>query len=625
MAPNNRAFSYSTVPLTDPFGRTIRIIELLPKLDHQIHCNLRTISLDDNPYYEALSYCWGNPTFNYSIICNGSNLKITTSLHGALQRLRHPTLSRWLWVDAICINQSSQALDERTAQVGIMRDIYENAQQVNIWLGEAENHSYHAMYIIKQLARHSATLEEWNPQDCWSDEKLQQVGLYFGNYAGHMDKEWTAVQPLFDRPWFRRIWTVQEVAVARYTMVMCGPEEMPWTEMIRGLEVGVSSRLLYSKRALNPDTLDFFDPAHAAQLSHWEKLQQSSKYSGYNLDSLLDYLLWFRAREATNPLDKVYALLGLVKNDTLAKAIVPHYASAVEGVYNTVTRKFLEAAGKLDILSTPRGKSKSQSLLPSWVVDWSDSSISTMSLIGQYRFNYSATRLSRATVKFTHDNRILHLKGQVVDTVSCVASVLQKSHAFYAPPAESWSRTIRQFSSTLENLSHNQKVLIEWETLALDTDSKSYHTGESMADVFHETLYAGLPPKYNMKAACEDWRGNALPSNMVKQVDSTRHPWLFKGAVWLQVFQDAASKAEKRQYTTMAYGRRIGRTSRGYLALLPADTVVGDSVVLCEGGQTPLILRPNGRNFELVGDSYVHGMMKGELFRPLESKTLSIV
>jgi hypothetical protein len=46
--------------------------------------------------------------------------------------------------------------------------------------------------------------------------------------------------------------------------------------------------------------------------------------------------------------------------------------------------------------------------------------------------------------------------------------------------------------------------------------------------------------------------------------------------------------------------------------------------VLCEGGQTPLILRSNGWAFDLVGDSYVHGMMKGELFRPFESKTISI-
>jgi hypothetical protein len=74
------------------------------------------------------------------------------------------------------------------------------------------------------------------------------------------------------------------------------------------------------------------------------------------------------------------------------------------------------------------------------------------------------------------------------------------------------------------------------ETLALDNNCKIYYTGESMADAFHQTLYTGLPPEYNIKADYEDWRGNALPSKMVKQVDSRRYPWLFKGAVWLQLF-----------------------------------------------------------------------------------------
>jgi Heterokaryon incompatibility protein (HET) len=622
MAPGNTAFSYSTVPLNDPSKRTIRIIELLPKLDDQIQCNLHTVSLDDSPYYEALSYRWGDPIFSHPIICNGCILNITTSLHGALQRLRHPSLSRWLWADAICINQSAEALEERDAQVRIMRDIYENAQQVNIWLGEAENNSYHAVYIIKQLARHRSTLEGWGRQDYWTKEQLQQVELHFGNY---IDKEWAAIQPFFDRPWFRRIWTVQEVAAARYAVIFCGPEEIPWTEMVSGLEVGVSTRLLHSKRALNPDTLDFFDPAHAAQLSHSQGLQRSSKYSGYNFDSLLSYLLWFRRREATNPLDKVFALLGLVKDDALAAIISPHYVMTVKGLYTMLTQQSLERAGNLDVLSAPRGTPKVSFHLPSWVVDWNDSSTSTMSLVGQSRFKYSATGSSRASIKFSHNNQVLDLKGRVVDTISCIASVLQKSHAFYSPPMESWSSTIRQFSSTLDNLSYNQKGLIEWEMLALDKSSTIYHTGELMADVFHQTLYAGLPPEYNMKADYEDWRGNALPGNLPKHVDSTKHPWLFKGAVWLQVFQDAAGKSEQRQYTTMAYGRRLGKTSNGYLALLPADTRVGDSVVLCEGGQTPLILRSNGSAFELVGDSYVHGMMNGELFRPLESTTIRIV
>jgi hypothetical protein len=58
--------------------------------------------------------------------------------------------------------------------------------------------------------------------------------------------------------------------------------------------------------------------------------------------------------------------------------------------------------------------------------------------------------------------------------------------------------------------------------------------------------------------------------------------------------------------------RRLGRTKGGYLCLLPADAGVGDMIALCKGGQTPLVMRPNGGI--LVGEAYVHGMMNGERF-----------
>jgi len=128
-----------------------------------------------------------------------------------------------------------------------------------------------------------------------------------------------------------------------------------------------------------------------------------------------------------------------------------------------------------------------------------------------------------------------------------------------------------------------------------------------------------------MKASFEDWRNNALPGNLPRSVDSARHPWLFKGAVYLQVFQDALGEREEQGYATIAYGRRLGMMENSCLALLLAGARVRDAVVLCEGGQTPLILQPMGRAFELIGDSYVHGMMEGELFRPLELMAMSIV
>ncbi|KAM7184773.1 Heterokaryon incompatibility protein (HET) domain containing protein [Naviculisporaceae sp. PSN 640] len=628
----DKPFCYSTVPLDDRSKRrSIRVLELLPDPNPTsvIQCNLHAVSLDERPCYEAISYFWGPRYFECSITCNGANLNITRSLHRALQRVRHPTQSRWVWADAICINQSDDAIAERISQVSMMRDIYENAKQVLIWLGAAENNSHQAIYIIRQLAKYRSEIEAIGRPSCWASDQLEAFGLNL--HKGTTQKEWTTLQLFFDRPWFKRVWTVQEVAVARKAVLFCGDEEIPWDEMVSGLEIGISSRLLTSKRALNPDSLDFFDPAHAAQLRHTQVLQDSPKYSGYNLDSLLSYLLWFRPREATNPLDKVFALLGLIdKHDIIAASIVPDYKLTAESLYTSVTIKLLQGTRTLDVLSAPRGSQSSLSL-PSWVPNWSDSSISTMSLTGQSRFNYSATGTSQASVQISPDNRTLYLKGHIIDSIVSLAPILQKSSAFYDTPMTSWRDSMQKFSTVLDKLSDNQKVLMEWEVLATSFNISQYPTGESLTEVFHSTIRAGLPQEYNMKSYYEDWRGNVLPGNLPKAVDSSRHPRLFKGAVFVQVLQDAwaprEGKKKHEDYPTMAYGRRLGKTKGGYLALLPGVTRVGDVVALCEGGKTPLVLRSRGYGnlFELVGDCYVHGVMNGEMFRPVELSILTLV
>ena len=48
------------------------------------------------------------------------------------------------------------------------------------------------------------------------------------------------------------------------------------------------------------------------------------------------------------------------------------------------------------------------------------------------------------------------------------------------------------------------------------------------------------------------------------------------------------------------------------MGLAPRGAAVGDWVVLCEGGARPLVVRQSGERLELVGDSYVHGIMNGE-------------
>lgn len=74
-----------------------------------------------------------------------------------------------------------------------------------------------------------------------------------------------------------------------------------------------------------------------------------------------------------------------------------------------------------------------------------------------------------------------------------------------------------------------------------------------------------------------------------------------------------------------AMGSGATNTAFEYLGLVPGLCKLDDHVVLVQGVRLPLLLRPKGEHsiqsqgksktvqiWELVGDAYIHGLMKGE-------------
>jgi len=85
--------------------------------------------------YEAISYSWGPDNATEPIIVNGLRRHINPSpLADALRRFRLPEESRYLWADAICINQGDNA--EKSMQVRSMFTIFRKARRVLAWLGD---------------------------------------------------------------------------------------------------------------------------------------------------------------------------------------------------------------------------------------------------------------------------------------------------------------------------------------------------------------------------------------------------------------------------------------------------------------------------------------------------------
>jgi hypothetical protein len=124
----------------------------------EISCHLTLVSLGDNPQFQALSYVWGDPKDTNLVQLDGHVFPVTRNLEAAIRRLRKSTEDRVIWIDQLCINQAN--LDEKSAQVAIMPQIYMACSEVILWLGEID--------VIDEITvEDAAANEEYVLPDYW--------------------------------------------------------------------------------------------------------------------------------------------------------------------------------------------------------------------------------------------------------------------------------------------------------------------------------------------------------------------------------------------------------------------------------------------------------------------------
>ena len=200
-------FIYSPLSLA---GNEIRLFLLDPG-DHneRISGRLRHVSLDDDIQYTALSYVWGDPSVTRPINLDGYSFDVTTNLKSALLHLRHRTQLKNLWIDAICINQSD--LTERNKQILLMGNIYQRAQSVEVWLGLGTANSDSAMKLVEELGSIPASVDEWLRYGLKNEYTNQFIDVFERQGSRTLE----SLDNLFCRPWWTRVWVVQEVSVAK--------------------------------------------------------------------------------------------------------------------------------------------------------------------------------------------------------------------------------------------------------------------------------------------------------------------------------------------------------------------------------------------------------------------------
>jgi hypothetical protein len=82
--------------------------------------------------YKCLSYMWGESDKNQQIRIDDEPHTVRANLFSFLKVAANHWSGKWLWIDALCIDQSDN--QERGHQVQRMGDIYREATEVLVWL-----------------------------------------------------------------------------------------------------------------------------------------------------------------------------------------------------------------------------------------------------------------------------------------------------------------------------------------------------------------------------------------------------------------------------------------------------------------------------------------------------------
>jgi hypothetical protein len=393
----------------------IRILILLPSEDPttEICCQLIHKSLNTNPLYAALSYTWGNPEPSDSIYLEENSkifqIAVGPNLFSALKQFRHATEGRPLWIDALCINQSDTT--ERNCQVALMRSIYEKAACVLMWLGEEADDSDLAMNLLSKFG----TIMTMSDNDgVEAEEKAGSQTLADVCGDASFNQHWIALRRLFSRPYWSRVWIIQEVLLARLAVMCCGTCNVPWA-FVASLVVTAPlyPRHIFLPAALETVVAGYFElPQSLASIA-------TDREEGKVMD-LIDGLILSRQRRATDTRDYIYGILSVINN----AGIEPDYSKSMHALYQDLVHHSIEKDKNLDILSACKRVNLESSSLPTWAPNWSVyvPELWYLLLNQHQSCHFQSDGLSVPRVNFSDDGKLLIVQGLYFDEIDIASS-----------------------------------------------------------------------------------------------------------------------------------------------------------------------------------------------------------
>lgn len=438
--------------------------------------------------YVALSYAWGPPEPTAEITVNGKTVAVRANLEAALRRFRKLEYFRFggrIWIDSLCINQADEA--EKQRQVAMMASVYSNAGNVVVWLGPEANDSDLVISYLEHVgtdyrAEYLEALDKSDPLTAatWRAVARARMEASYDSFRDcHLrrlrGRWWCAPVPVdlddialplyrfFDRPYWRRLWIIQELCMGRPEMpVVCGGRVTQWRHIRDGVLrclaildiLGEAMReALADRRQQPPPPAGGDAPAerehslfHVAQIAQLEiaghrralprvpnealpVIAPTVHEHGPLLGSALRRAVILASQsECSVPHDRIYGMLSIPGLPGLGVDI--DYSKSVADVFTEFTaacvrHKSLDFLALLDggpiVLTDERGNLRRETEKPTWVPDYGAKPERRIGIIdGDWNAGgYVPTSWCGARVV----GQCLVLHGKVVDQVDGVGAI----------------------------------------------------------------------------------------------------------------------------------------------------------------------------------------------------------
>jgi len=485
-----------------------------------------------------------------------------------------------IWIDAVCIDQSNST--EKAHQIAAMPRIYSQAQEVLCWLGAEADGSGRLVDSLPSMAQRAR--QEFHPQ-------FEKRG-HKGNVSISIedDELWISIIPFFLRPWFHRLWVVQEILMARELVLVCGKKTISWDALVEA----ISELRLYHIAFENTEAEQVYRCATRGifELGQWRKDHRGAVINGLSQPELVRLLLWGSQREVTEPVDRIWALAGLARAE-VRKSVAPliDYSPAgrsnIHATFKAFTQAFLLQDEHLWLLSLVAITPKYEGL-PSWcpsfgysIDDWQHGLLQRDAW--DYNAGYSEAELLKPKVRFSSENGHLTTYGFVIDMIQDERSLVEPQ---------------------------NRELRLPFDEACLNLALECYPDRDKAIEAHSCTIIADRRVQIRTSAS----REVVSPS----ELGSIYATW----RSYLEGHPDVASLSPEdkerlskfKWLSDIATRRRYVSTFEGRVGLAPLGAQVGDLICILHGANTPYVFHTNGKEdpWTLVGDAYIHGIMYGE-------------